>query len=256
MLWAWGPALIVLSLWIFTLQGWLAPSWVDIGNLVFCSMALQVAVLLLGLADDTARLRRERDTATDQAGHDPLTGVLNRRALQQRLQNLLADAGTKGEPLSLVFLDLDHFKRVNDRYGHAVGDQCLCELVGRARLAMRENDVLARYGGEEFVLVLPGRDGTRRWPGPISCARTSPPAHSRPARRPFRSMPVWASASGTPATASMPCWNTPTRRCIAPSRAAATAWCSGRHTGRNLLECRPMCRAAAHRRLTRWQVRR
>ena len=158
-LWAWGPALLVLSLWIFTLQGWLPPTWVDLGNLVFCSMALQVAVLLLGLADDTARLRRERDTATDQAGHDPLTGVLNRRALQQRLQSLLADAGSKGEPLSLVFLDLDHFKRVNDRFGHAVGDQCLCELVGRARLAMASDDVLARYGGEEFVLVLPGRDG-------------------------------------------------------------------------------------------------
>lgn len=158
-LWAWGPALLVLSLWIFTLQGWLPPTWVDVGNLVFCSMALQVAVLLLGLADDTARLRRERDVATDQAGHDPLTGVLNRRALQQRLQSLLADAASKGEPLSLVFLDLDHFKRVNDRFGHAVGDQCLCELVGRARLAMAPDDVLARYGGEEFVLVLPGRDG-------------------------------------------------------------------------------------------------
>jgi diguanylate cyclase (GGDEF)-like protein len=157
-LWAWGPALLVLSLWIFTLQGWLSPTWIDVGNLVFCSMALQVAVLLLGLADDTARLRRERDVATDQAGHDPLTGVLNRRALEQRLQSLLADAGRKGEPLSLVFLDLDHFKRVNDRFGHAAGDQCLCELVGRARLAMRENDVLARYGGEEFVIVLPGKN--------------------------------------------------------------------------------------------------
>lgn len=155
-LWAWGPALIVLTLWIFTLQGWLAPSWVDIGTLVFASMALQVAVLLLGLADDTARLRRERDTATDQAGHDSLTGVFNRRALQQRLPALLAEARDTAQPLSLVFLDLDHFKRVNDRYGHAIGDQCLCELVGRARLAMREKDLLARYGGEEFVIVLPG----------------------------------------------------------------------------------------------------
>lgn len=159
-LWAWGPALLVLGLWIFTLQGWLPPSWVDIGNLVFCTMALQVAVLLLGLADDTARLRRERDVATDQAGHDPLTGVFNRRALQQRLPALLAQAGATAQPLSLVFLDLDHFKRVNDRFGHAVGDQCLCELVERTRLAMRESDLLARYGGEEFVIVLPGLDSS------------------------------------------------------------------------------------------------
>lgn len=158
-LWAWGPALLALNVWIFALQGWLPPNWVDVVDLVFCSMALQVAVLLLGLADDTSRLRRERDLATDQAGHDPLTGVLNRRALQQQLQTLLIDAETTRNPLSLAFLDLDHFKRVNDRYGHAAGDQCLCELVARARLAMRGTDVLARYGGEEFVLVLPGRTG-------------------------------------------------------------------------------------------------
>ncbi len=158
-LWAWGPSLVVLSLWIFTLQGWLPPSWIDIGNLMFCCMAVQVAVLLFGLADDTAKLRRERDAATSEAGHDPLTGVYNRRALQQRLPALLDAAQANGTSLSLVFLDLDHFKRVNDRYGHGIGDQCLCELVGRARLAMSENDLLARYGGEEFVIVLPGLNG-------------------------------------------------------------------------------------------------
>lgn len=156
---AWGPALLVLSLWIFALQGWLPPSWLDIAGWVFYGLALQVAVLLLGLADDTARLRRERDAATAEAGHDPLTGVFNRRALQQRLQTLVAQAGATGQPLSVAFLDVDHFKRINDRHGHAAGDQCLCDLVGRVRASIRAGDVLARYGGEEFVVVLPGMTG-------------------------------------------------------------------------------------------------
>jgi diguanylate cyclase (GGDEF)-like protein len=156
-LWAWGPALLLLGIWIFALQGWIPPPWLDIGSLVFYGLAVQVAVLLLGLADDTARLRRERDHATDEAGRDPLTGVLNRRALRQRLEVLLPGVQARGQPLSIVFLDIDHFKHINDHFGHAAGDDCLRELVHRCRAAMGADDVLARYGGEEFVLVLPGR---------------------------------------------------------------------------------------------------
>lgn len=156
-LWAWGPALLLLGIWIFALQGWIPPPWLDIGSLVFYGLAVQVAVLLLGLADDTARLRRERDHATDEAGRDPLTGVFNRRALQQRLEELLPGVKSRGQPLSVVFLDIDHFKHINDHFGHAAGDDCLRELVHRCRAAMGADDVLARYGGEEFVLVLPGR---------------------------------------------------------------------------------------------------
>jgi diguanylate cyclase (GGDEF)-like protein len=156
-LWAWGPALALLGLWIFALQGWLPAAWLDIGSLVFYGLAAQVAVLLLGLADDTARLRKERDTATVEAGRDPLTGVLNRRALQQRLQRLLPELQRLGRPLSVVFLDIDHFKRINDQFGHAAGDLCLRELVDRCQAVLGTHDVLARYGGEEFVLLLPGR---------------------------------------------------------------------------------------------------
>lgn len=156
-LFAWGPALVILGLWIFALQGWVPSGWLDISSLVFYGLAAQVAVLLLGLADDTARLRKERDTATVEAGRDPLTGALNRRSLQRRLLELLQRSQRLGQPLSVVFLDIDHFKHINDRFGHAAGDECLVELVARCRAVMGADDVLARYGGEEFVLVLPAR---------------------------------------------------------------------------------------------------
>jgi diguanylate cyclase (GGDEF)-like protein len=187
---AWGPALLLLSLWILALQRWLPPSWLDIAGLVFFGLALQVAVLLLGLADDTARLRRERDIATDEAGHDPLTGVFNRRALQQRLQSLLVEAHATGRPLSVAFLDVDHFKRINDHHGHAVGDQCLRELVARVRASLRDYDVLARYGGEEFVLVLPGLTGREAW------------AWSDQLRRDIADLPFCAGAQAIPVSAS------------------------------------------------------
>jgi diguanylate cyclase (GGDEF)-like protein len=188
---AWGPALLVLSLWIFALQGWLPPSWLDIAGLVFYGLALQVAVLLLGLADDTARLRRERDAATAEAGHDPLTGVFNRRALQQRLRSLVAQAEATGQPLSVAFLDVDHFKRINDRHGHAAGDQCLCDLVGRVRASIRAGDVLARYGGEEFVVVLPGMTGIEAL------------AWADQLRRDIASLPFQVGAQAVPISASL-----------------------------------------------------
>ena len=158
-LWAWSPALIVLSLWVFALQDWLPRAAIDLGSLVSVGLAIQVAVLLFGVSDASDRLRRERDHATDEAEHDPLTGVLNRRALERRLPALFAETHSSETPLNLAFLDLDHFKRVNDLHGHAIGDHCLRELVARLAPRQRTGDVFARVGGEEFVLVLRNLDG-------------------------------------------------------------------------------------------------
>jgi diguanylate cyclase (GGDEF)-like protein len=85
---------------------------------------------------------------------DPLTGVLNRRALDQAL----VAAIKVGRPFCVAMLDLDHFKEVNDRLGHAVGDNFLRQATLAWRNALRHDDLLARYGGEEFTLVLPGCD--------------------------------------------------------------------------------------------------
>jgi diguanylate cyclase (GGDEF)-like protein len=90
------------------------------------------------------------------AALDPLTGVYNRRFGLQRLAEEFARSIRSGDPLGTLLFDLDHFKAVNDTYGHLVGDRVLQAVVGAARRVLRDGDVLLRYGGEEFLIVLPG----------------------------------------------------------------------------------------------------
>jgi two-component system, cell cycle response regulator len=90
------------------------------------------------------------------AAVDPLTGVYNRRYGAGRLQEEFARALRSGSPLGLLAFDLDHFKAINDAYGHLVGDQVLRDVTSAARLALRDGDVLVRTGGEEFLVLLPG----------------------------------------------------------------------------------------------------
>ncbi|MEG3638784.1 GGDEF domain-containing protein [Magnetococcus sp. PR-3] len=93
--------------------------------------------------------------AKEESLTDPLTQVANRRALFQALTRETARARRHGEPLSLVIIDLDFFKKVNDTYGHPVGDRVLKEVANHAQALLRESDTLARYGGEEFMALLP-----------------------------------------------------------------------------------------------------
>ena len=86
---------------------------------------------------------------------DPVTGLLNQRALQARLPIAVADAERAGTLLAIIFADLDHFKHVNDTWGHKVGDIALAHLATCLRENVRAADIVARYGGEEFVVVLP-----------------------------------------------------------------------------------------------------
>jgi diguanylate cyclase (GGDEF)-like protein len=92
----------------------------------------------------------EQDAATD-----PLTGLPNRRALDLVLARQLEVSGDPGMPLSVLLLDIDHFKRINDTHGHGIGDDVLRAFTRRVRGLLRENDLCARLGGEEFVVVLP-----------------------------------------------------------------------------------------------------
>lgn len=89
---------------------------------------------------------------------DPLTGIHNRRYFEQRLREELARSQRGGRPLSCLFLDLDHFKRINDSYGHLEGDRVLREAARRIKVQLRLNDALARYGGEEFAGLLGDTD--------------------------------------------------------------------------------------------------
>ncbi|MBN8451911.1 GGDEF domain-containing protein [Accumulibacter sp.] len=105
---------------------------------------------------ELARLQEELQQASAAARHDPLTDVLNRRGLDEALAREIASMRRKTEqPLSLSLLDVDNFKQINDRLGHATGDDALIHLVRVVRQYMRPVDTLARYGGEEFVILMP-----------------------------------------------------------------------------------------------------
>ena len=92
----------------------------------------------------------------DQVSHDSLTGVFNRHYLDSALPRLLQLSRQSATPFSMVMVDLDHFKKVNDRYGHSVGDEVLISFCTFARECLRGSDVVGRYGGEEFYLALVG----------------------------------------------------------------------------------------------------
>ena len=86
---------------------------------------------------------------------DPLTGLFNRRYIEQRLEDEIARSQRHGRPLSVIMFDLDEFKQVNDTYGHSAGDALLKAFAERLSRATRGSDASARYGGDEFLVVLP-----------------------------------------------------------------------------------------------------
>jgi diguanylate cyclase (GGDEF)-like protein len=123
----------------------------DAPQFVVAPIALLVAVAVLS----TALMRSDIDHRTESV-IDGLTGMLNRRALTTRVAELAAQARVTGEPIGLVIGDLDHFKRINDEHGHAVGDAVLVDVAYTLRKELRAFDLAYRLGGEEFLVVLPG----------------------------------------------------------------------------------------------------
>ncbi|WP_163865393.1 diguanylate cyclase [Myxococcus eversor] len=100
-------------------------------------------------------LARRREELLALSRTDALTGLFNRRCFEERLGDEFARSRRYQSPLSLVMLDIDHFKRINDTFGHPFGDQVLKAVAQTTRSRLREVDVLARYGGEEFIALLP-----------------------------------------------------------------------------------------------------
>jgi diguanylate cyclase (GGDEF)-like protein len=112
---------------------------------------LQHLAAVMSACIENARLQEN----IEQTGLlDPLTGINNRRFFDQRVEEEVMLAHRHGKPLACLFIDLDHFKRVNDNYGHQAGDSVLKRIAELLDDAMRTSDVLARYGGEEFVILL------------------------------------------------------------------------------------------------------
>ena len=135
--------------------------------LIFCAAA--ISALLLAFASylyfatrrhlkNTAALKRAHDSLRQIVNIDLLTGARSRRDFLETLENELGRALRHNAPLSLVLLDIDFFKRVNDTYGHPIGDVVLRELSARCSAVLRAHDVFGRLGGEEFGLILPQTD--------------------------------------------------------------------------------------------------
>lgn len=108
------------------------------------------------LKQETEELESRTRTLEEKASRDGLTGLYNRTYLDEKIEQEFALAKARDWPLVVMFVDLDHFKRVNDTYGHQAGDQVLQEASSLLTAGTRAEDVVARYGGEEFIVILPG----------------------------------------------------------------------------------------------------
>jgi diguanylate cyclase (GGDEF)-like protein len=107
------------------------------------------------------QLRETLARVEDMATRDALTGLYNRRFMQDRLDDCIRRYDRYGEHFTIALVDLDHFKRINDQHGHRAGDQALMAFGSAAMLVLRESDIVARWGGEEFIFLLPNTSGPK-----------------------------------------------------------------------------------------------
>lgn len=151
---SWLPMIGLLFLRVGELSGlWPASTWV--GYAFPAAFVLSGLVIMIGLGDTLQQLRRDRDRASRLATFDALTGAMSRPAIEERLKAGVADSHRTGMPLSVVFFDIDRFKRINDDFGHRVGDSCLKIIALRTRNRLRTYDLFGRWGGDEILVLLP-----------------------------------------------------------------------------------------------------
>lgn len=127
----------------------LASAWLSVLSLEAFLMTIATAFILLAMSKERTELRHKTAAMTD-----PLTGLLNRRAFLQDAEALLQQQIARDRPIGVLLIDLDHFKSINDRFGHAVGDKVLQIFAKTTRSNLRQTDLVGRLGGEEFTVVL------------------------------------------------------------------------------------------------------
>ena len=154
--------LIVLGIFVASsLPNIATSSLTSVNLLVPMTMTLAHIMLIFALnafarlEPELRRTRRDAEQLEHLAYHDFLTGIANRRQVEVLAQIALASAQRRRESFSVLMLDIDHFKRVNDTYGHYVGDEILRELAARLKGELRESDIFGRWGGEEFIVITP-----------------------------------------------------------------------------------------------------
>jgi diguanylate cyclase (GGDEF)-like protein len=155
-----GKALLATILVLITLFGYgrLYPGAVfesDYQMVSFLVTGMMASILSFVFAYRTSS---QRDQLQQLASHDPLTGARNRRAMNEELKIAASTYRRHGNSYGVLVMDLDHFKRINDNYGHQAGDQVLVDLVELIKSASRKEDRLFRFGGEEFLLLLPNTE--------------------------------------------------------------------------------------------------
>ncbi len=143
------------ELWNRRKDGSVYPEWLSISQLRDSSGAVTHYV---AIATDISQRKKDEEHIRLLADFDPLTGLPNRRLLQDRIGTALSHAQREHEPLALMFLDLDRFKNVNDSLGHHMGDNLLMQVAQRLTAALREQDTVCRLGGDEFVVLCPNTD--------------------------------------------------------------------------------------------------
>jgi diguanylate cyclase (GGDEF)-like protein len=137
-------------------KGWQSAIIAGIALLVAMRVLVDQVVTQTRNRRAAKRLEQARLELATQASVDPVTGLPNRRALDDRLAEEVERALRYKQPLSLCFIDLDHFKNVNDEHGHAAGDAALAQVGAILRRTARGIDFVGRFGGEEFVVLVPG----------------------------------------------------------------------------------------------------
>ena len=121
-------------------------------------------------------LKSRLQDAQDASTTDALTKLYNRKVLDREIPELVKSTLDGGQPASILLIDLDNFKRINDSFGHSVGDDVLSSFANAMRNTFRQQDIGIRYGGDEFMLVLPGSGQTHALAGAVRLACPCPTA--------------------------------------------------------------------------------
>lgn len=202
--------------------------FVEVNALPRFDAAGELIEVVVTFIDVTEREARHRHTEllnsqlAEIAITDDLTQLSNRRGIIETARSALAWARRHSQPLSVLMIDLDHFKQVNNRFGHAGGDAMLLAMAIRITESLRSQDSVGRFGGEEFLAVLPAPMP----PLPARSRNVSGRRSSAPAGKPM-SPRAWVWSLSMPASRWIPPSCAQTRRCTAPRLLAAT-WCAWR----------------------------